>query len=1194
MNEKQCHRCGTLLLPAALDDLCPQCLLSTAASALAGPGDSIHYFGDYELIQEIARGGMGIVYAARQKSLNRIVALKKILHGTLANAEQVRRFRAEAEAAARLHHPGIVGIYEIGEHEGQQYFSMEYIEGSNLAEVVREGPVPARRAAELLKTISVAVAYAHQHGVLHRDLKPSNVLVDEHDQPHVTDFGLAKLLTGDTDLTLSGQMLGTPSYMSTEQAAGDRAALGPATDIYSLGALLYHLLTGRPPFVAATVAETLRLARETEPAALRSLEASVPPDLETICLKCLAKEPQRRYATAQELAADLERFLRGEPIHARPVTRFERAWRWCRREPALAGAIGVVALALVVVPVVTNVAARRVQSARGQETQERQRAERLANDEQTRKQRAEQHALAAAARERQRAGAVAQTIGMERAAASFAKGPNSDGVATLAALLRASPTNRLVTERLLSALSALEWPLLERRAATATGHVTEAVFSPDGTMLATGTDLGTVRTWNAATGEPLTPALSLTGNVKRIRFGDQGRYFAACTENSVRAWNTTSGVPLTPVLPCLLGKDGFSVSAQDGLFTTCNSNVVSVFDVGTGTVRHRLEHDGKVSLVVFGPAGTIAIFQYTKVLLWHAGSGRRALRPLRLNGSTRAAVFSADGQYLAMALTAALEVIATTNGVRVAQMPLQGEPVVYLSSSPRAPHILAVSDNGPARLWNATDGRLLGGPMAHDDWVWVARFSGNGERIITWGKDRTARVWSADATGRLMEPILCETKIANAEISPDGQRVAVVSSVDEAFSLWRLPARAPLASVLSPASPGSNLTQVQFAGETNALLLTLGGGLRWTTSFPSWSRPHTREGDARAAHFTPDGARVIAALGSEIWIWDAASGEAITNWTAHAGGIRDLQLSLDGRFTVTASENSAARIWNLPTGAGLAELPQNGPAITASFNADVSRVLTQTENGELGVWALSPAARLERTIPASSNAPFARWAGDGRRVLSALAPNTAMIWDADTGASLTAPMVHQGAIRSAEFSADGELVVTASADHTARLWDARSGQLVGHPFRHAGAVNSAVLSRDGTRLITASDDGTARLWDVLTGWPVSEPLRHAPGIRYATFSPDQRHVVLAGRDGYTRVVAVPVALHPAPAWLPDLAEVVAQKKEGDQYTFQRVPPENIFELQQRIAQAGGDDFYARWARWFFARPGTTNAFPVTR
>ena len=509
--------------------------MSAAASALSGTGGSIHYFGDYELIQEIARGGMGIVYAARQKSLNRIVALKRILHGTLADAGQVRRFRAEAEAAARLHHPNIVGIYEIGEHEGQQYFSMEYIEGQNLADLVREGPLPARRAAEFLKTIATAVAYAHQQGVLHRDLKPSNVLVDEHDQPHITDFGLAKLLTGDADLTLSGQVLGTPSYMSPEQAAGDRAAVGPGADIYSLGALLYHLLTGRPPFVAEAQAETLRQAREAEPAAPRSLNPSVPPDLETICLKCLAKESPRRYATAQALAADLGRFLRGEPIHARPVTRVERAWSWCRREPALATALAVVALALVVVPVVASVSARRVQSARGNETQQRQRAERLASEEKARQHYAGQHAALAATRERQRASAVAQTLGMERAETAFAKGANPDGMATLATLLRTSPTNRVVTERLLSALSVLEWPLLARRAAAATGHVTEAVFSPDGTLLATGTDQGTVRLWEVATGEPRTPPLSLTGVVKRIRFGAQSRFFAACTEDSVRA-----------------------------------------------------------------------------------------------------------------------------------------------------------------------------------------------------------------------------------------------------------------------------------------------------------------------------------------------------------------------------------------------------------------------------------------------------------------------------------------------------------------------------------------------------------------------------------------------------------------------------------------------------------------------------------
>ena len=283
------------------------------------PGSGLRRFGDYELLEEIARGGMGVVYKARQVKLNRIVAVKMILAGQLASEEQVRRFYSEAEAAANLDHPGIVPIYEVGQHEGQHYFSMGYVDGVSLAARINRSPLPAREAAGLLKQIAEAVHYAHERGVIHRDLKPQNVLLTSDGQPKVTDFGLAKTVQSDSGLTASGQVLGTPSYMPPEQAAGKLLELGPRSDVYSLGAILYCLLTGRPPFQAASMIDTLKQVLEREPVAPRQLNPAVDADLETICLKCLQKEPQQRFATAQELADELQRFLQGEPIRSRRI-----------------------------------------------------------------------------------------------------------------------------------------------------------------------------------------------------------------------------------------------------------------------------------------------------------------------------------------------------------------------------------------------------------------------------------------------------------------------------------------------------------------------------------------------------------------------------------------------------------------------------------------------------------------------------------------------------------------------------------------------------------------------------------------------------------------------------------------------------------------------------------------------------------
>ncbi len=366
--EQQCPRCGQTLPPDAPAGHCPKCLVQLAMEAAAAPtvipaseavsqttgaqplssaGSRVKYFGDYELVEEIARGGMGVVWKARQASLNRSVALKMILAGRFAGEADVRRFHTEAEAAANLQHPNIVAIHEIGQYEGQHYFSMDYIEGKSLAELVMDGPMPAAQAAALVKRIAEAVHYAHQRGTLHRDLKPSNVLIDAEGQPRITDFGLAKQLSRDTGLTQTGAVLGTPAYMPPEQASGRNEQVGPASDVYSIGAMLYHLLTGHAPFVGETPTATLRKAMEEEPVAPSKLNPQTPPDLETICLKCLEKRPDRRYHSARELGEELGRFLSHEPILARPASAWRKAWSWAQRNPwAIVGVASAIGLAL--------------------------------------------------------------------------------------------------------------------------------------------------------------------------------------------------------------------------------------------------------------------------------------------------------------------------------------------------------------------------------------------------------------------------------------------------------------------------------------------------------------------------------------------------------------------------------------------------------------------------------------------------------------------------------------------------------------------------------------------------------------------------------------------------------------------------------------------------------------------------------
>src|SRR5206468_2503505 len=292
--------------------------------------------GDYELLEEVGRGGQGVVFRARQKSLNRTVALKVISLGQWASKAHLRRFRLEAEAAARLEHPGIVPIHEVGERDGSCYFSMQFIEGGQLDEVVRREPMPIRHTVELIAKVARTVHYAHDHGILHRDIKPGNILLDAKGEPHLTDFGLARLVETESSITQTLDVIGTPSYMAPEQAVGNNAAVSTVTDVYGLGAVLYQLLTGQPPFAGGTTYETIKLLLYTEPRQPRDVNPKIDRDLSTICLKCLEKDPKRRYSSALALAEDLERWLKHEPILARHTGIIGRSRKWVRRNPSSA------------------------------------------------------------------------------------------------------------------------------------------------------------------------------------------------------------------------------------------------------------------------------------------------------------------------------------------------------------------------------------------------------------------------------------------------------------------------------------------------------------------------------------------------------------------------------------------------------------------------------------------------------------------------------------------------------------------------------------------------------------------------------------------------------------------------------------------------------------------------------------------
>jgi WD40 repeat protein len=564
--------------------------------------------GDYDLLSEVARGGMGVIYKARQRSLDRIVAIKVLASGEFASPEYVRRFRVEAEAAARLQHPNIVAVHEVGQHEGVRYFSMDLVEGPNLTRFMGGHPLPPESAGKVLKTLAEAIQYAHQQGILHRDLKPSNVLIDPFGEPRVTDFGLARDLAGDSDLTLTGQVLGTPGFLPPEQADTTHGPLTAAADVYSLGAVLYYMLTARAPFASGSLRETLRQVLANDPLAPSLLNPEVPRDLETICLKCLQRDPVRRYESAAALAEDLRRYLAHEPIVARPVSALGRFTRWCRRRPAMA-AVWLLSVALAAGSTLSALWISRARS-NAEGALKRVRAAESAGREQLREARLAQ---ARAVRHTTVPGRRAQALAALAEAARVRSGPDLRDEALAALML---PDVKILDR----------WDL-------ALGAPASVTLDPSGNLAAVqlpdtiGYNQGpaTLLAWGQK--QPL-GRLGLSGTnriVGPLRFDPDGKQvMARCLDETLRLWRVGDAVPFVTIsnrpLPGKLVltegfNDDYDFSPDGSLFMLgLPGKGLSLHRTASGAEVARSEGGEAFSTLRFAPDGRhVAAAQTTKL-----------------------------------------------------------------------------------------------------------------------------------------------------------------------------------------------------------------------------------------------------------------------------------------------------------------------------------------------------------------------------------------------------------------------------------------------------------------------------------------------------------------------------------------------------------------------------------------------------
>lgn len=1030
-----CRRCGSPLGAGGLRDQCPRCLGALAfgpfpssgdepAPVPPPPGPAPLRSGEFEFVREIGRGGMGVVYEARQPRLDRRVAIKMLLGGPWARPGSRERFRSEARAAARLRHPGIVTVYEVGEIDGNPYLALELVEGPSLAEVARHVPLSPKRAADILRQVADAMGHAHAAGILHRDLKPSNILLDAGDTPRITDFGLARDLGSDAGLTRTGEVFGSPAYLAPECLSGTDP--DTASDLYSLGAILYELLTGRPPFVADTVAGTLHLVVHSEPVPPRLLHPAVPRDLETICLRCLHKVPRRRYASAADLAADVRRWLEGRPIVARPVGLLERGWLAARRNPALT-----VVSVVLVAAVVFGSSAVFNQWRRAERSRESLATHLYAAD-------------VAAAGMAWHQGDVARARGLLRrhAPGSATALPDEDPREFAWHLLHA----RTQSDHLL---------LLGHHP----GTVAAVVVSPDGRFVASGSQraadaegstLQSVRLADAADAPAApsapsptpTPTLwPISNTVWSLAFAGPGHTLVSAGDDGLRCWDLDSGrertdLPRLPAQEIASAGDLVVLSDNHPFFDASAPRAIQTLNLATREVRDlpvrgrhpALSPDGR-RLVVLSPDRDIQLFAMPE---------GRPLATISTNHLLFRFHFSADGNRLVGA--------GQATSARVWNLARLSEPPRRFASSHNvwdaawleASGLLATATSHQRiELWDDATGERREALHGHDHEVWCLAPLPDGRRIVSGSKDGTVRLWSA--MPRRSPVALPLWRSAAIVLSPDGRRLLAHARTNGigATTLWelsppgfpsepRVQARFPgrvhalvpgsdevLRVVLSPepaleilpANPASTPRRVPLqeappdlrsdpplvSGDGRSVVLTTSTGefIRW--SVPDGTRlDHGRPATAlvRSGGFSPramaldhDGRWLAVALRGEShgYLVDLTTGAEVT-LRGHRDDVAAWDFSPDGRFLASGSIDGTVRLWRIPGGQPWIELPGHLESVEGIRISPDGRTLVATSPGvELVLWHLPTGRELLR-LPHPEVGRQLRFAPDGSRL----------------------------------------------------------------------------------------------------------------------------------------------------------------------------------------------------------------------